>query len=383
MKFLHLADLHFGKRVNDISMLEDQNYILHQILALIDCEDLDGVLICGDLYDKQVPSTAAVELCDWFFSALQEKNQKIYLISGNHDSAERLHFGSSLMEPAGMHVSGVFKEAPRPIVLEDEYGPLNLYLLPFIKPAHVRAAYPGVQGLQTYQDALSYVVGAMNVNAAERNVLLAHQLVTAGGEELIRSDSEEISIGGLDNVDADTFAAFDYVALGHIHRPQRVGRDTVRYAGTPLKYSFSEANHKKSVTIVELKEKGDVQIRQVPLIPKHDMREIRGTYEELMSPDFYLDMPAEDYLHVILTDEQEIPNVMNLLRTVYPNIMRLTYDNTRTRMTQTIATTVDAETKNPLTLFEELYELQNNEPMTEAHIALVKGLMEGIWEGDA
>lgn len=269
MKLIHLSDLHLGKRVNDFSMLEDQQYILAEILQIIDREKPDGVLIAGDVYDKSVPSAEAVALLDDFLVRLSKRELRIFVISGNHDSPERMAFGGRLMERSGVHLAPVYDGRVEPVVLTDEYGPVKLYLLPFVKPSHVRRCFPERE-IATYTDAVAAAVEAMGVDTAVRNVLVTHQFVTGAA----RCDSEELSVGGTDNVDASVFDPFDYVALGHIHGPQQVGRETVRYCGTPLKYSFSEAGHKKSVTVVELGAKGSVTIRTIPLKPPAGQRAV-------------------------------------------------------------------------------------------------------------
>lgn len=327
MKLVHLSDLHLGKRVSDFSMLEDQRYILTEILQIIDQERPDGVLIAGDVYDKSVPSAEAVALLDDFLVRLAKRKHPIFVISGNHDSPERMAFGGRLMEASGVYLAPVYSGRVQPITLMDKHGPVNFYLLPFVKPVHVRRCFPERE-ITTYTDALSVAVEAMEVDETQRNVLVTHQFVTGAA----RCESEEISVGGADNVDVSVFAPFDYVALGHLHGPQQVERETVRYCGTPLKYSFSELKHQKSVTVVELGTKGTVTVRTVPLVPKRDWVELRGTYEELTFRGFYQGTSyQEDYVRIILTDEEDIPEAFNKLRTVYRNLMGLDYDNRRTR----------------------------------------------------
>lgn len=376
MKLIHLSDLHLGKRVNEFSMLEDQQYILEEILRIIDSEKPDGVLIAGDVYDKTVPSAEAVTLLDEFLVQLSKRDTQTFLISGNHDSAERLAFGGRLMEQSGIHIARVYNGVLAPLTLRDEYGPVDLYLLPFLRPVQVRRFFPESE-ITTYTEAMAAVLGAADVDKTHRNVLVTHQFVTGAQT----CDSEELSVGGTDNVDVSVFDDFDYVALGHIHGPQKIGRETVRYCGTPLKYSFSEVGHKKSVTVVELAEKGSVTIRTVPLVPKRDMSELRGTYNELMLRENYEGKPfRNDYLRITLTDEEDIPNAVNNLRTVYPYIMRLDYDNRRTRTESHVDGAEQVERKRPLTLFEEFYESQNGQPMSEEQRSFAKELMERIWE---
>ena len=377
MKLIHLSDLHLGKRVNEFSMLEDQQYILEEILRIIDSEKPDGVLIAGDVYDKTVPSAEAVTLLDEFLVQLSKRDTQTFLISGNHDSAERLAFGGRLMEQSGIHIARVYNGVLAPLTLRDEYGSVDLYLLPFLRPVQVRRFFPESE-IATYTETMAAVLGAADIDKTHRNVLVTHQFVTGAQT----CDSEELSVGGTDNVDVSVFDDFDYVALGHIHGPQKIGRETVRYCGTPLKYSFSEVGHKKSVTVVELAEKGSVVIRTVPLVPKRDMSELRGAYNELMLRENYEGKPfRNDYLRITLTDEEDIPNAVNNLRTVYPYIMRLDYDNRRTRTESHVDGAEQVERKRPLTLFEEFYESQNGQPMSEEQRSFAKQLMERIWEG--
>ena len=377
MKLIHLSDLHIGKRVNEYLMLEDQTYILLKIREIVEEEQPDAVLIAGDVYDKSVPSAEAVQLLDEFLCALSEKGQQVFLISGNHDSPERLAFGGRLMEKSGIHMSPVYAGKVEPAAIKDKFGEVRIYMLPFMKPAHVRRYFPEEQ-IESYTDAVRVAVKEMQVDTSIRNVIVTHQFVT-GAE---RSESEEISVGGSDNVDVSVFDAFDYVALGHIHGPQKIGRETVRYCGTPLKYSFSEAHHEKSVTVVELREKGDVTVRTVPLLPLRDMREIKGTYEELTAKSYYEGTKTDDYLHITLTDEEDIAGAVDKLSVIYPNLMKLDYDNKRTRMQQCVGEAEQVEEKSPLELFSELYEKQNNQPMSAEQTKFMEGLIERVWGGD-
>lgn len=375
MKFIHISDLHLGKRVYEFPMLEEQRDILEKILGIAKDERADGVLVAGDVYDRQVPSAEAVQLFDWFLTALAEMGLYVFVISGNHDSAERLAFGARLMETQRVYLASVFAGEVKTVSLTDAYGELCIYLLPFIKPAYVRRFYPDRE-IADYEEALGTVMEHMSVDETKRNILLAHQFVTGAS----RSESEEITAGGLDNVSAEHFAAFDYTALGHIHRPQSVGAATIRYCGTPLKYSFSEAGHEKSVTVVELMEKGRTDIRTIPLKPLRDLREIRGSYEEITARKYWENTETEDYLHVTLTDEEDIPEAIRKLRVIYPNIMKLDYDNRRTRSFASIEMSEKPEEKTPLQLFEELYRLQNNQDLGEEQRAYLTRLVEEIWE---
>ena len=376
MKFLHLADLHLGKRVNGFSMLEDQAHILRQILAILDDEQPDGVLIAGDVYDKSVPSVEAVGLLDGFLTELRARGVPVLLISGNHDSPERLAFGGRVMDSCGIHISPVYDGALAPVTLQDAFGPVHVWLLPFVKPAHVRRWFPDAD-IESYTDAMAEAVAHMDIDTAARNVLVTHQFVTGG----TRSGSEELSVGGTDNVDSGVFAPFDYVALGHLHGAQHIERETIRYAGSPLKYSFSEARQHKSVTVVTLGEKGDVQVRTVALTPLRELREIRGSYDELTARSFYEHTTyRSDYLHLILTDEQDVFDAMSRLRTIYPYLMTLDYDNARTRAAGGMSVPAEAERRTPLELFEALYRRQNHQPMSEVQRAYIAQLMEQIME---
>lgn len=376
MKFLHLADLHLGKRVNGFSMLEDQAHILRQILAILDDEQPDGVLIAGDVYDKSVPSVEAVGLLDGFLTELRARGVPVLLISGNHDSPERLAFGGRVMDSCGIHISPVYDGALAPVTLQDAFGPVHVWLLPFVKPAHVRRWFPDAD-IESYTDAMAEAVAHMDIDTAARNVLVTHQFVTGG----TRSGSEELSVGGTDNVDSSVFASFDYVALGHLHGAQHIGRETIRYAGSPLKYSFSEARQHKSVTVVTLGEKGDVQVRTVALTPLRELREIRGSYDELTARSFYEHTTyRSDYLHLILTDEQDVFDAMSRLRTIYPYLMTLDYDNARTRAAGGMSVPAEAERRTPLELFEALYQRQNHRPMSEVQREYIAQLMEQIME---
>lgn len=376
MKLVHLSDLHLGKRVNEFSMLDDQKYILTKIINIIDAECPDAVLIAGDVYDKAVPPAEAIALFDDFLVRLAQRKRQVFVISGNHDSPERIAFGSRLMDAAGIHMSKVYDSKIVPITLEDSIGAVHFYMLPFVKPMHVRR-YFEEETIDTYTDALRVAVAQMGADFSERNVLITHQFVTGAS----RSESEEVSVGGTDNVDASVFEGFDYVALGHIHSPQNCGSETIRYCGTPLKYSFSEAGDQKSVTVVELGEKGSCSVRTVPLLPQHDLVELRGSFAEVMDKSFYENTTWQtDYTRVTLTDEEDIPDAIGKLRTVYHNLMRLDYDNTRTRANSEIVGADVRENISPLQLFADFYELQNNHPMSQEQLVFMEELIEKAQE---
>lgn len=411
MKFIHLSDLHLGKRVNGYSMLEDQEYILNEIKAVITAEAPDAVLIAGDVYDKPVPPAEAVRLFDDFLVQLSRLGLKVFVISGNHDSPERIAFGSRLMDASGIYLSPVYDGTVTPVSLHDTYGVVDVYMLPFIKPAHVRRFYETeTEQIRSYTDAMQTALSHLPLDHTHRNVLITHQFVTGS----VRAESEEISVGGSDNIDASVFTPFDYVALGHLHTPQNCGQtapttaaessedeqadathdtelsaDTqagaprIRYCGTPLKYSFSEAKDRKSVTVIELYEKGNLHIHTVPLKPLHDLVELKGTYDTVTARSFYEGTSwQEDYTHITLTDEEDIPDAIGKLRAIYHHLMKLDYDNKRTRSSSEITADLAVEEKTPIQLFSDFYELQNNQPLNEEQATFLNELIETIWEED-
>lgn len=376
MKILHLSDLHFGKRLNNFSLLEDQYHVNRQIFKLAKDTHIEAVIIAGDVFDRQIPSAGAVQLFDDFLNFWAELNLPVFIISGNHDSAERLSFGAHIFSQNNIYISPVYNGQIEPISLNDAYGKINFYLLPFIKPATVRPFFPD-EKINSYTEAVQTVLNNLPLNKDERNILIAHQFVTGA----VLSDSEEIVVGGLDNVDAHVFDAFDYVALGHIHTPQTILRDSIRYCGTLLKYSFSEANQQKCATVIDIKAKGQMDITAYPVKPLHDMRKIKGTYAELTDRQNYIGTDTDDYILATLTDEEDVPDAIGRLRSIYPNIMQLDYDNIRTRTRNTIEA-VDINTaKAPLELFGEFYKLQNNQPLNETQSQIMQDLIAAIWEG--
>ena len=360
MRFLHLADLHIGKRVNGFSMIEDQKFVFEQVYNVIENEKIDGIIMAGDIYDKPVPSAEAVKLFDEMLTRLVSINLPIFVISGNHDSAERIGFGSDILSAAKVYMSRVYNGNLQKIELEDDYGKINVYLLPFIKPATVKNIYKEAE-IKDYDDALEYVLSQEKIDETKRNVIVSHQFVTGA----MRSESEEVSVGGLDNVSVENYEAFDYVALGHIHRAQQMGRESARYAGTLLKYSFSEEKHNKSMTIVDLKEKGNIEIKEIPVKPLHDLKTIKGKLSKITSEEFYKELKKEDYYRAVLTDEDDILNAIGKLKSIYPNLMSMEYDNTRTRSYSVVDNVETGEAKSPLDYFEEFFEKQNGRKMSE------------------
>lgn len=376
MKFIHLSDLHLGIRVNDFSFAEDQRYILERITGIIDMEKPDGIIIAGDIYDKTVPPAEAVAMFDDFISGIAKRNIRTFIISGNHDSAERVSFGSRIMDGSGIHFSPVYNGKISPVVMEDEFGKVNVYMLPFLRPSAVRAFFPD-DDTDSYSSAVETAVRHLEIDPSERNILVTHQFVTGA----LRSDSEEVSVGGTDNVTAEIFSEFDYTALGHIHRPQNIGSERIRYCGTPLKYSFSEAGHKKSVTVIELLAKGELSLRTVELIPLRDMAELKGSYEELMSKSFYEGTSyTEDYVHITLTDESDVPDAVSKLRMVYKRLMKMDYDNARTRRQNIISGAAEVKETDPVKLFGEFFEAQNNIPLSAEQAAFAEDIIKEAWE---
>lgn len=375
MKLFHLSDLHLGKRVHEFSMLEDQRYILNQIIGSADEHSPDAMIIAGDVFDKTVPSAEAMQLFDEFLCRLAQRSITVLIISGNHDSAERLSVGSHFFEKGGIHIPPVYDGKVSCITLTDNFGSVNFYLLPFIKPVQAKRFFPESE-INSYTDAVAAALSAIELNVAERNILITHQFVTGA----VRSDSEEISVGGADNVDAAVFEQFDYVALGHIHRPQNIIPQRIRYCGTPLKYSFSEAGNNNSITVVDIAAKGELSVSTLPLVPLRDMREIKGAYQTLTSRISYAETNCEDYIHAILTDEQSVPYAFDKLRAIYPNIMRLSYDNARTRSTAQLGELKDVERRSPLELFSDFYRTQNNSDLDDEQQSYLRALIEQVKE---
>lgn len=375
MKLIHLSDLHLGKRLNEFSMLEEQDAILKQILEIIDLEAPNGVILAGDIYDKSIPPADAVQLFDEFLCELARRNLQVFIISGNHDSPERIAFGSRIMDASGIHLSPVYDGSVTPITVSDGEISVNIYMLPFVKPSHVRRFFADEE-ITSYTDALRVAISNMNIDASDINILVTHQFIT----DATTCDSEERSVGGSDNVDASVFDGFDYVALGHIHGAQNCGSERIRYCGTPLKYSFSEIEHEKSVTVVEFSAKDSLSVREVPLTPLHDMSEIRGSFAELTDPVYYTNNSiTENYLRVILTDEDDVPNAISRLRSVYKNLMAIKYDNQRTRSVNTVSA-ADSENKSAYELFSDFFKLQNNTDMSAEQSEYMQKLIEEIEE---
>ena len=371
MKVLHISDLHIGKRVNGMSMLDDQRYILRQILDIAEKRQVSVLLIAGDVYDKASPSAEAVTVFDAFLADAVAAGLHVLAIPGNHDSAERIAYAQGLLEKQGVCLPPVYAGEVERVELEDEHGPVEFWLLPFLKPGDVRRFFPDEEIGDDYSAALRAVLGACDIDQGKRNVVLSHQLVTAYGTAPDRAD-DEIKLGGMDNVDVSVYDAFDYVALGHVHRPQRVGRDTVRYSGSPLKYSFSEARYGKSAALIELREKkpGDdvgecVSFELIPLVPLHDVREVRGTLADVLAMGTAHDA-SQDYLHITLSDEHPQLDAMAKIHEVFPNAMMLDYDNVTVLIDRPqTQLTADPDNMDTLELFGAFYESQVGNPLDD------------------
>lgn len=390
MKFIHLGDLHLGKIVNGFNMLDDQRFALTQILNLAKQHNIAAILLAGDIYDKSIPSAEAVSLLDWFLSQIADMGIKVFAIPGNHDSAERIAYAQGILEKQGIHFPPLFDGSVTHFALEDEHGPVNFWLLPFLKPVLIRPLFPDCEIEQDYTKALEAVLSSCKVNKGERNVILSHQFVTACGNITEREDSE-LTLGGLDNVDASVFNAFDYVALGHVHRPQQVGRSTVRYSGSLLKYSFSEARYPKSAVLVELGNKNPsdeigecVSIEKLSYPVLHDMREIKGPLEDLIKANAADAANCNDYLHITLTDEKATLDPMSRLRNVYPNIMLLDYERPgRTEGSAAPQALESLEEIDPFELFEVFFKEQTGNPMNEEQANIVRKALEEALESAA
>lgn len=371
MKLLHTADLHLGKRFMDISLLEDQMDVLRQIVHIAKINQVDGLLIAGDVYDKSVPSNEAMSAFNWFLEQLAALDISVFVIAGNHDSDERIAYLSHFVAQSHIYVSTKFSGTLQTIMMEDDNGPIAIHLLPFIKPIHVKKVYPEVE-ITTYEDAIQCVIDHSKMDYSIRNILVAHQFITGG----ITSDSEELSIGGLDHIQASVFDDFDYVALGHLHQAQRIQRDTLRYAGSIMKYAISEEHHHKSVTLVECNEKGNITYQLIPLTCLHQVRTIKGTLSDILQMDY-----SEDYVRVILTDEELIPDARISALTVFPNMVQYAIQNSKTEETMDIIVTEQIENKSISDLFSDFYQLQNNQVLpSDAHMAILEEILEKIKE---
>ena len=420
MKLIHTADLHIGKIVNEFSMLNDQKYILQQILSIVEEEQADGILIAGDVYDRSIPPADAVTVLDWFLSTLIEMNVKVYLISGNHDSAERVGFANKILDSKGLYIGSTYDGTIKKVTAEKNGVKADIYLLPFVKPQVVeyyeqeKRQLEGNQQnvdeqntvqqvatqevtnpqeasnlkdtsatIRTFESAVNASLSHLELDTDAVNILVTHHFVTSGGTMPEESDSEtSLSLGGIDKVDTSVFDSFDYVALGHIHRPQRIGRDTIRYAGSPLKYSFSEVTHKKSVTILEIGEEKQISVRTKELIPLHDMRKIRGTMKDLMNPEYYELADTKDYIQATLTDTIELVDPIGTLRSVYPNIMQIILDKNQQETKALTQNLGERKSKSELELFDDFYTAVTGREFDEKRREIMQEILEGLTGGE-
>lgn len=380
MKFLHLADLHLGKILQEQSLIEDQEYMLNQIIEIIEKENIDAVLISGDVYDRSVPPAEAVNLLDSFLRTLiKEIKIKVFIIAGNHDSKDRLAFGSKIFEDEGLYIESKYNGNLRKVEVQDEYGKLNIYMLPFVKPIEVKQFFK--EDLENnYNTAINKIIAKEKIDVEERNIILVHQFVTAGMVEPERTESEVLSLGGIENVDVSNFNDFDYVAIGHVHRPQKIGRETARYAGTMLKYSFSEINHNKTIPIIELKDKGDININLVQLNPLRDMREIKGPIEELIKQENYECGNTNDYIKAVITNEEPVYDAIGQIRRIYPNTLKLEIRNSKTisNVEEQNINLENVKKKTELELFADFYKAQNNADLDEKRTEIIKNIISEV-----
>ena len=380
MRILHLADLHLGKILQEQPLIEDQKYMLEEIIKKVQEENIEIILISGDIYDRSIPQTDAVDMLDYFLNKLiKDLKKQVFIISGNHDSKERLGFGNKIFENDGLYISSKYEGQIKKVELQDEYGKLNIYLLPFIKPVEVKKYFE--DEILSYDETIKKIIEKENIDETQRNIILTHQFVTCIGEEIERTDSETISLGGIDNVDISNYDKFDYVAIGHVHRPQRIGRDTARYAGAMLKYSFSEVNHKKTIPIIDFKEKGNINIKLVELIPLRDMREIKGPIEELIKKENYKNTNTEDYIKAIITNEEPVYDAIGQIRKIYPNVLKLEIQNSKSSVSQNDEKEKELQNiknKSEVELFNEFYKFQNYTELNDEQSQVIENIVKEI-----
>ncbi len=372
MKFLHLGDLHLGKTLFDFDLVEDQRYILDQILCIAEKESVDGMLIAGDVYDKSVPSEAATKLLDYFLMKLAQKEIKVFMVSGNHDSDDRLNYGSTLFASNQIFISAVFDGTLHRQSFAEEDTKINIYMLPFVKASQVRHYFPD-EKIESYDDAVQTIIRNTDINKGNKNILVAHQFVSGKGEDPALAGSESVgtqSVGLVEKIGYDCFDDFDYVALGHIHSPQKVGREEIRYAGSPLKYSLSEANNEKSVSLITVSAEERVKIELVPLKPMRNVRHIKGTLKELLDKKNV--KAPEDFIYATLTDEDIINDAMGIFQQVYPNTVRIDYDNSHTREIEQVDISKIAENKSFPELIGDFYRLMYGCEITEEEMDVMR-----------
>lgn len=373
MRFIHIADLHIGKKLNGISLIEDQRYALNQIINMIQDKNIDGILMAGDIYQQAQPSNEAMVLFDEFLSRIVNLHVPVFMISGNHDSDQRISYFASLIQQSEVYTTTAFKGTTQVVEIEDDYGTIYIHLLPFIKPIDVKKCYPN-EKVESYQDAIETVLNHSKIDTNKRNILVCHQFITGGAT----TDSEVFAIGTLDNIDHTVFDAFDYVALGHLHNPQSIGRKEVRYSGSLLKYSLSEVSNKKSITILDIKEKGNTFIETYPIQFLHDVREIKGMYQEVMKLPY-----SEDYVSVCLTDDLLIPDAYLSIMTNFPNMIQFRRESNH-QVVEEIDFNIDCiEDKSVVDLFVDFYKAQNNnmEP-NQQQLKLIEKILNDLEEGE-
>lgn len=389
MKFLHTADLHIGKRVRGFSLIDEQRHALSQIVRIAAREKVSAVLVAGDVFDKPVPPVEALDLLESFLADLSETGVLCILIAGNHDSADRLAFGARFMDRSRVHIARPFSSEPQFVDLTSENERARIHLLPFVRPLHVKLAYPDeAESIATYTDVLRVAARHQPLALDAANILVAHQFVVDGAEGPETCDSETVSVGGLDSVEASAFDAFDYVALGHIHGAQRVRRDAVRYSGSLYPYSFSEAGRKKSCGIVDIDggpaapEGGRFRsYTPVELDEERSLREVKCSFEELQAAATN-DPHVDDYLHVTLTDPA-LMNAMERVRALYPHVMQLDFD--------TRAQKADAPAKrrerlaalDPVDLLEDFWRAQTGDDLSSAMRAVAASLFQAEEDKDS
>lgn len=372
MKFLHLGDLHLGKTLFDFDLVEDQRYILDQILCIAEKESVDGVLIAGDVYDKSVPSEAATKLLDYFLMKLAQKEIKVFMVSGNHDSDDRLNYGSTLFASNQIFISAVFDGKLHRQSFADGDTKIDIYMLPFVKASQVRHYFPD-EKIESYDDAVRTIIRNTDINEDNKNILVAHQFVSGKGEDPALAGSESVgtqSVGLVEKIGYNCFDDFDYVALGHIHSPQRVGREGIRYAGSPLKYSLSEANNEKSVSLITVSAQERVKIELVPLKPMRNVRHLKGTLKELLDKKNV--RAPEDFIYATLTDEDIINDSMGIFQQIYPNTVRIDYDNSHTREIDQVDISKIAENKSFPELIGDFYRLMYGCEITEEEMDVMR-----------
>ena len=379
MKFLHMSDLHIGKSIGAFSMAEEQRRAFDQAIGCIRTEKPGAVLLAGDVYDRAVPGAEAVGLFDDLLTALAREGVAVLLIPGNHDSPERLGFAGRLLAGSRIYFCGR-EMAMRKVTLPDEYGEVNFWLMPYTNPAKTRGLFGGQSEPETHQEAVAAMLGAAGVDYGARNVLLSHQFYTKAGQKPERSDSELDPLGGLDAVDAGLIERFDYAALGHLHRGQSAGHPHIRYCGSPVKYSVSEIGHDKTLTLVELRGKGEpIEIRLLPLSPLRGMRRIKGGLAEVTGAGYPGREPSGDYIHVTLTDEEEIIGPMGKLRSVYPNAIGLEFENSRTAAADVLANAAAApetESLSAYELFAQFFLESQGGAMSAEQAEIVREILE-------